>query len=140
MNDSQASTSVPESLAVVIFSAGAWRIGIEARHVRGSRPAASAPAPAPVAPAAEALLGIAHAASGALARHCLSIKHADGDHEIHVAGPLELLELPSATIHPLPRLLAERAQLRGLRAVALAPEKTGQRITLLVDAAIFSPT
>ena len=136
MNDREASSSVPESLAVVVFCAGGWRIGIEARHVRGSRPAASTP----VAPAAEALLGIADAASGATTRHYLSIKHADGDHEIHVAGPLELLDLPTTSIHPLPRLLAERAQLRGLRAVALAPEQTGQRLTLLVDAAIFPPT
>lgn len=136
MNDSQANTVAPTSLAVVLFSAGGWRFGIEARHVRASLPAGSAAA----AQAAETLLGFASAPGVTQSRHCLCIKLADGDQEIHVDGPVELIDLPATAIHPLPRLLAERVQLRGLQALVMPGETNGQAISLLVDAAVFSPS
>jgi hypothetical protein len=100
-----------ESLDVVLFKDEGRRTGLEARLVRAARPTPDA-------------------------RQCLSLKRPDRgeDDELIVDGPLELVSLPVAAIHPLPPLLAARTRLRGLRALAIWPPAGEDAIVLLVDA------
>ncbi len=113
------------TLDVVLFSAGGWRAGFEARLVRSSRPAA---ADADI-DAIETLLGLAPCAA-ALPRQSLQLKQAQGARELLVGAPVELASLPASRIHPLPPLLAARCKLHGLRALALT-NNAGSAILLL---------
>ena len=123
-----------ENLDVVLFTAGGWRVGLEARQVRGSRPAPSATAAADVA----SLLGLPPVGETSPACQCLALKplpqQRNGDREIQVEGPVDLVSLPASVIHPLPALLAARTRLPGLRALAFPAEPAGvDRLILLFD-------
>ena len=134
---------VPDTatLDVVLFSAGGWRAGFEARRVRAARlaPAGS------VDKGIEAQLGFSPDAPGPSAsasaplRQRLRLKGADddakGDTEMLVDGPVDLVCLPVTAIHSLPPLLAARTRLHGLRALALVPETAARQIVLLFDTA-----
>ncbi len=115
------------TLDVVLFNAGGWRAGFEARLVRSSRPA---PLDAD-AEAIETRLGLAPSAV-TLPRQSLELKQAQGTRELLVGTPVELASLSAASIHPLPPLLAARCKLPGLRALAL--EQDAQAVILLVAA------
>lgn len=114
------------ALEIVRFASGPWRVGIEARHVRGARLAA---------PGARAL-DMAPPPVGALVPaaplQCLSIALPQGLAELTVRGPVELARVPVACIHPLPAVLAARCALPGLRALALG--EGDAQPTLLCDA------
>jgi len=134
MSDEQACTTRPAALAVVLFSAGGWRIGIEACRVRGSAPAPQASG----ARAVETLLGIAPLPDDGHARQSLRLKREDGDQEIQVDGPVELVELPVAAIQPVPPLVVSRSRLPGLRALVLPPPgEAAASPILLLDAGVF---
>jgi hypothetical protein len=109
-------------LDLVLFSAGGWRVGLEARWVSASRPV-DAHAEGEVI---ETLLGL-DAAALALpvgTRQSLELKWPGGSREVLVGAPVELVSLPTSAIHPLPALLTWRTRLRGLRAIAV-PECHG---------------
>jgi hypothetical protein len=112
-------------LDAVLFSAGKWRAGFEARAVRASRPAPTGAAGTDV----ETLLEL-ELSAGLGPRQYLQLKH--GDREILVGSPVDLVSLPVAAIHPLPPLLAARCKLNGLRALALEPN--AENIILLFAA------
>lgn len=118
------------TLDVVLFSAGEWRAGFEARLVRSSRPAAADASGEEI----ETLLGLAPCAT-ALPRQSLLLKQAQGARELLVGAPVELASLPASRIHPLPPLLAARCKLHGLRALALT-NNAGSAI-LLLDMEVF---
>ena len=120
-------------LAVVLFSAGGWRVGIEARQVRSSRPASESGQSGELA----AALGLPAVAGSPLNRQFLTLKRPEQDKEILVDAPVDLLKLPVATIHPLPPLLAARTRLRGLRALAIRSDADEEVLTLLFDADTF---
>ena len=129
---------IHETLAVVRFCTGGWRVGVEARQVRGSRPATEE------SPGGEfaTVLGLPAVAASLLGRQYLTLKRsirdeAEGLVEILVDAPVELLSLPVATIHPLPPLLAARIRLHGLRALAMQAEAGEKALTLLFDADTF---
>lgn len=143
---------VLEPLDLVLFSAGGWRVGIEARRVCGAHPAPHGESVTEVA----ALLGLAHLAplvplapleplepmrpvaaadTTPGARQCLSLKHAAGVREIHVEAPVELVGLSAAAIHPLPPLLAARTHLPGLCALVFPP--AADACVLLFDATVL---
>lgn len=126
-----------EFLDMVVFSAAGWRIGIEAGRVRDAHPA---PAEQRTERnAIEVLLGpVAVTNPPAERRQCLSLKRQAIDQKMMVDGPVELLSLPVASIHPLPPLLAARTQLPGLRALALHSAPDGQKLSLLFDADALS--
>lgn len=134
MNDTVVSDH--ENLDVVLFTAGGWRVGLEARHVRGSRPAPSATDTADVA----SLLGLTPTGETSAARQCLALKplpqqQRNSDREIQVEAPVDLVSLPASLIHPLPPLLAARTCLPGLCALALPAEQVSvDRLILLFDA------
>lgn len=115
------------TLDVVLFSAGGWRAGFEARLVRSSRPATTDAGGEEI----ETLLGLAPCAA-ALPRQSLQLKQAQGARELLVGAPVELASLPASRIHPLPPLLAARCKLHGLRALAL--EQDAQAVVLLFGA------
>ena len=119
------------SIDIVLFSAGVWRVGVEARWVRSSH---GAPAEA-TDNAVEALLGFERttAAAPTVLRQYLQLKHPDGDIDILVDGPVELLSMPVSAIHALPPLLAARTGLRALQALAFAPSIASQRVILLFN-------
>ncbi len=124
-------------LAVVLFSAGGWRVGIEARQVRSSRPASESGQSGELA-AALGLPAVAGSPLGSpLNRQFLTHKRPEQDKEILVDAPVDLLKLPVATIHPLPPLLAARTRLRGLRALAIRSDADEEVLTLLFDADTF---
>ena len=137
MNDAIAPEALREALPVVLFSVGGWRMGVEARLVRGLRPATEiAPETAPEG-ALAAALGLAQVSGSLSGAHCLTLKRAEQDKEIRVDAPVDLLNLPIAAIYPLPPLLAARTRLRGLRALAIRPEAGEKALTLLFDADTF---
>lgn len=115
-----------ETLDVVLFSAGGYRAGFEAREVRASRPAPAAATGSDV----ETLLGM-EPSTGIAARQHLLLKHADGDREILVGAPVDLVSLSVGNIHPLPPLLAARCQLKNLRALAIASDNGAETLILL---------
>jgi hypothetical protein len=120
-----------EALDVVMFSAGGWQVGFEARHVHSARPV-EADASNEEIGEIEALLGLPNSSSQQSASpQWLELKQTAENRQLLVAGPVELRTLSVASIHPLPPLLAARSQLNGLRALVLQ-ENTGQ-IALLFD-------
>jgi len=124
--------SVLAGLDLVLFRAGAVRIGVEACRVRASRPPARLEDGAMME--IEGLLNLSPSLAGMPSgeRHVVMFKGAgpdDIDHAVRVDGPVELVSLASERIYPLPPLLAARVTLRGLRGLAL--DDGG--IALLVD-------
>ena len=115
----------PDPLALVLFSAGGWRLGLEARHVGGAR----------VVPAGQAgpwlgsLLGLQAGAAGAPCQG-LRIRGPEGDREFLTEGPVELLHVAWASVHPLPALVAARCTLAGLCGVALPEDGLGPILLL----------
>ena len=126
MMDSDHSEASPQTLDFVVFSAGNWRVGFEARLIRGSSPAPENAAVGEI----EATLGLTPIALKTPSQY-LQIKRPEGDRTILVGCPVELVSLPVSAIHPLPALLAARTSLRGLRGFAM-PAKGD--IFLLFDA------
>lgn len=124
-----------EVLAVVLFSVGGWRAGVEARQVRGLRPTAAGTPEGELA----AALGLLPTAGSPVAGQCLTLKRAgqDKDKEIRVDSPVDLVSLPVAAIHPLPPLLAARSRLSGLRALAIRLDQGEKSLALLFDADMF---
>lgn len=122
---STAAVPVIEALEVVRFTAGGWSVGIEACQVRSSCPAQTSAVSGEI----EAQLGLPPAPAQALQR--LTLKRPKNDQDILVGGPVELIHLPVAAIHPLPPLLAARTTLHGLRALVLPPAAT--TVLLLFD-------
>ncbi|MBF0273014.1 MAG: hypothetical protein HQL98_13270 [Magnetococcales bacterium] len=122
-------------LNVVLFSLGEWRVGLEAKRVRGCRlaPAAEEETEQPCLDL-EKRLGLS-ADPSTKQRMILEIAHPDHPLTWRVTGPVVLHALPIATIHPLPRLLAARTRLPGLRALALTDHTPGQGdgLILLLD-------
>jgi hypothetical protein len=116
-----------ETLDVVLFSAGGWRVGFEARQVRASRPAPADAAGDEV----EMLLGFSPSETCAPRQHLL-LKHEEGDRQILVGSPVDLVSFSIHSIHPLPPLLAARTTLHSLRALAITEDKT---LVLLFGAA-----
>lgn len=129
MSEASNNASNQETLDVVLFSADGWRAGFEARQVRASRPASAGAAGEDV----EALLGFVRTTFTQV-RQCLQLKLREGDREILVGTPVDLVSLPVSAIHPLPVLLSARCTLNGLRALAFAPESDTAKITLLFSA------
>lgn len=132
MNEVVAPGDLRDSIDFVLFSAGAWRVGMEARWIRSSR---GAPAHASGA-MIEALLGMEHpiATAATTQRQYLQLRLPGGDIDILVGAPVELICLPASAIHAVPPLLAARTGLRALRALALAPKIFAQGAILLFDA------
>ncbi len=129
------SGAIHDTLDLVLFSAGGWRVGLEARWVGASR---LAPAQA-TGCAIETLLGFASTAPPASAtptapRQYLQFKRPGGRQDVLVGSPVELVSWPASAIHPLPPLLAARTGLRGLRALALQANTGEQALVLLFDA------
>ncbi|OQX15203.1 MAG: hypothetical protein BWK76_13520 [Desulfobulbaceae bacterium A2] len=117
MNRADGSTTAQDTLTAVLFTLDGRCVGVEARFVRSSHLTPQAAAGGEV----EARLGRNNSDTPAGIRYCLSLKQPEGDRDILVNGPVELVEIPAAAIHPLPPLLAARSTLRGLRALALLP-------------------
>jgi hypothetical protein len=134
----------PPTLDLVLFSAGGWRVGLEARWVSACRLVASQHAEDEVI---ETLLGLDAAALPLLTgtRQSLELKWPGGSREVLVGAPVELVSLPASAIHPLPALIARRTRLRGWRAIAV-PEQQGQSghtdatMILLFDAGVCLAT
>ncbi|MDZ4202310.1 MAG: hypothetical protein U1C96_09230 [Gallionella sp.] len=114
-------------LNIVTFTAGKWRAGFEARTVRASRPEPTGAACANV----ETLLGL-EPPTEIVTRQPLLLKQADGNREILVGSPVDLVSLPANAIHSLPSLLAARCKLNGLSALAL--EHDAKNVILLFSA------
>ena len=109
-------------LDLVLFSAGGWRVGLEACWVSACR-LVDTQAEGEVI---ETLLGLDATAPTLPAgtRQSLELKWHGGSREVLVGAPVELVSLPASAIHPLPALLTWRTRLRGLRAIAV-PEQHG---------------
>jgi hypothetical protein len=112
---------------LVLFGAGGWRIGCEARRVRAAHgtPAANA-----ALPKAESVFELPSVGTLATPRQRLTLKCPGGDLDILVGGPLELVSMPITALHPPPPLLAARNYLVGLRGLILQPQR---QIILLFD-------
>lgn len=131
MNDALEPGVSLDSIDVVMFSAGAWRIGVEAHWVRSSR---GAP-PEATGHEIAALLGLepTTAAAPTAPRQFLQLRLPEGDVEILVDGPVELHTLPATAIHALPPLFATRTRLRALQALAFDPLIHSQGFIFLFD-------
>lgn len=131
MNDAMEPGVPRDSIDVVLFSAGAWRVGVEARWVRGCR---GAP-PQATGHEIAAWLGLepSTAAAPTAPRQYLQLRHPNGDMEILVDGPVELHTLPATAIHALPPLFAARTRLRALQALAFDPQIHTQAVIFLFD-------
>lgn len=119
---------IAETIDVVLFSAGGRRFGFEASRVRS----ADSCQPEPADLVVETLLGLSPPPLSTT-RQVLCIKMAEGDKRLVVGGPIDLVSMPVAVIHPLPILLAERTSLRGLRALAVCSETDFNKSVLLID-------
>ncbi len=131
---------VDDRLDLVLFSAGAWMVGIEAAQVAGAWPATSAMASN--CATACALIGLPTAPQDApqegkrTGMHLLSLKHPEQDVVVNL--PVEFVSVPFRQIHPLPALLAARTRLRGLRAVILPADASDQHVALLFDSGTWA--
>jgi len=97
-----------DTLAIVSFTAGAYRFSVEAQQIDAlldDTPAAAV--------AIEALLGLP--LTEAAQRRCLRV----GEDLVGVSEPVELRSLPADHFYPLPELVARRIQIKGVRALAL---------------------
>lgn len=103
---------------LVLFRAGGFPVGFEARHVRASQGAAAGGAPL-----VETVLDLPPATQSAGVRQRLTLRLPGRERDILVAGPLELASMPVTRIHPLPPLLEARNYLAGLRALVLLPDR-----------------
>lgn len=130
-------------LEVVFFSLAGWRLGLEARWVRGARRASSTDWAASQQGKTAALLGFPvdagyndHPAPAPTAPQWLAIQVSlTGQvREILVDGPVELVALPVAVIYPVPPLLAARTALRGLRALVSEGTPGSEKMAFLFDA------
>jgi hypothetical protein len=112
------------TIDLVVFEAGDWRVGFEARRVRASRgvPAVGLDCPTAGLPTAESLLDMPASRQPAAANQILTINCPDGNHDILIAGTIELLSVATELIYPLPTLLAARNYLPGLRALIVQPK------------------
>ncbi|MBF0214824.1 MAG: hypothetical protein HQM00_14895 [Magnetococcales bacterium] len=121
------------TLEVVLFSVGAWRVGMEAGRVRGCRWRSASDAPE----SADIRLMSTWMALPAAECHerPMLLETLDAGQSVtwQVQGPVTLHALPVETIHPLPPLLAARTTIPGLRALALTPE---EGLILLIDPSI----
>lgn len=120
-----------DGLDVVSCAVAGWRIGFEAWRVQGARSAQVSPTQAT---ATATRLGLPGPTQPPRAPQWLRLHHAGQMHELLVDGPVELLRLPVAAIHPLPALLAASTRVQGLRALGFTP--TGEML-LLIDLAIL---
>lgn len=104
-------------LDIVCFSAGRWRIGIEARHVRSAHAQATPEAVFTLdSPAAH------HPGAPPGAHHVLTLTTAEGGtRSLCVQGPLELRCVPVEQLYRLPSLLTACRPLHALRALLLDP-------------------
>ena len=121
MRDVGSFDDVCEALDVVLFGVCGWRVGIEARGVRGARNAQACAGSGDTAGGIAGQLGL-EIVSTAFARELLVLKGsdgADGDRAVLVEAPVDFVSLPVESIYPLPPLLAARTRLNGLRALAL---------------------
>lgn len=66
---------------------------------------------------------------------CLQLQLGERSQTLRVDGPVELLRLPVAHIHPLPALLAASTRVCGLRALVLTD---APGLLLLVDLAALA--
>ena len=129
-----------ERLDLVLFSAGGWTVGIEAAQVSGAWPSTSAMARN--CATVSALIGLPSAPQHApqegkrTGMHLLSLKHPEQDVVVNL--PVEFVSMPFQQIHPLPALLAARTRLRGLRAVVLPADASGQHVALLFDSGTWA--
>ena len=101
-------------LELVLFGAGGFRFGVEARQVLAARAAERDEAPLRV----ERLLALGEEPSSARGRVVLRVGSGSSGLDVAVEGPVELLGVAAASVHPLPPLLAARTRLQGLRALA----------------------
>lgn len=121
-------TSVPDTLAVVTFTAGGYRFAVEAARVCMQLPAEQSDSVLAV----EQLLGLLSredTQNRATQRILLIMKHPAGDYAVAVSKPVELLSIEINAIYPLPSLIVARCTLVGLRGLAIDPEG----MLLLVD-------
>ena len=100
-----------ETLAIVSFSAGAYRFAVEARQID-----ALLEDDAPATMAIETLLGLPLV--DAATRRCLCV----GECRVTVSEPVDLHALPIDQLHPLPELVARRIGIAGVRALAIDPD------------------
>ncbi len=124
-------TEAEDTLDVVMLSTGSWRIGFEATHVSAARPAEPDAAQEKDTTTIEALLGFPPSTTPAYSPQWLALKRANTSLPVLVSGPVELLALPTTSIHPLPPLLAARNALNGLRALVF--QDNNEQIGLLFD-------
>lgn len=115
------------ALDLVLFSCGPVRVGVEARQVRAARGLDHGLEPGSQRDVAH-LLGL-NTSVQTVPKQIVLIKGPAKDQALQVDGPIELVTLPSESIHPLPALLAARTSLRHLRGLAM----TGEGAVLLVD-------
>lgn len=130
----------PDKIQCVIFSAGDFSAGIEARHVvsldftmHGN--------------AEEKNAGENHSISlkilAGLPNNCLStpryrlvIKETDGEKEV-LTDSAELMEIPASNIYPLPAFIALRTKLQYLTALAFLPQnqnkKSSEELVLIFE-------
>ncbi len=118
-----------EVLDVVLFSAAGWRVGFEARHVRGliRSPDAS------LCGRIEPLLCLPTPEASGEAGFALRLRTLDV--AVLVDGPVEFVSLPATAVHPVPPLLAARTAMRALTALGLRDGEA--TLLLLFDAARF---
>lgn len=112
-----------DTVEVVFFSLAGWRVGLEACWVRGAYAALSTDWDAQQGGGTAALLGFpvsyqTPTSPQWLALHSLA-QPDQAAHCILVEGPVDLVLLPVAAIHPVPQLLAVSTQLHGLQALVL---------------------
>ena len=115
------------TIDLVVFDAGDWRVGFEARRVRASR---GVPAAGLELPTAESLLNLPASRQPARASQILTLNCLGGERDILISGAVELLSVATELIHPLPPLLAARNYLPGLRAMIL---RSNCELVLLFD-------
>ncbi len=135
MSEAADVASNPQSLAIVLFSAGGWRFGVEASKVRSSHPALQETANDETA----TILGFSSGRSSARSRQYLVLKRLENDQEVIVDSPVDLVNIPVAAIHPVPPLLAARIKLNGLRALLMPQRNMAETVVLLVDSDILRP-
>ena len=134
MSSEIAARGAVDTLAVVLFTAGGCRVGLEAARVAELCQSSSA---ADIDDF-EALFGLTPPAK-AHQPPPQAMRLRETRTDILVRGPVELVQLPVARIHPLPPLLAARTGLRGLYALAILEDAGEYSLVLLFDPDLRSP-
>lgn len=120
----EATNDPGRTVAVVMFSVGPYRFGVEACQIAGMADCGAGDLP----PNIETLMGLP--AWPHDQKRIIRVHAGGGYHSVLVGGPVDLVSLPIDSVYPLPDFVAARLAIKGGRAIAWVEGKAAVLVDL----------